>query len=450
MKKHHLLYLAIFAATSLYSCSKFTDIRTEGALTPGEYLNFRYLMNNQDLKRSVDMSDYSADDTEYTDSAMQKSLSPEYLRGYMWADQYYDAITADPDWKISYASTYTCNLVIRDVMGSAGGTVQEKNQVIAEARVHRAYNYFMLVNEYGKQYDAATSSKDLGVPLMLKPDVAEVAVRGTVQEAYDQIISDLTQAIPSLPDKNNYNIYPSKAAAYALLARTYLQMGRFAEAGEYADKALTIQNTLLDLPNSTVPRHIYDPEIILVKEAGTSHTYSNLLVLSKELKALYQPTDIRYTKLTQDYTYSGKVFRVNASEMVNYETRNVGVTVPEMMLIKAETLARAGKANEAMAIINTLRKKRFSAADYSELAASTADEALIKVLEERRRELAFKSIRWFDQKRLAAEPRFAKPITRTNLVSGASYTLAPNSNRYIYPIPAYNIQLNPALEQNPR
>ena len=450
MKKHHLLYLAIFAATSLYSCSKFTDIRTEGALTPGEYLNFRYLMNNQDLKRSVDMPDYSADDIEYTDSAMQKSLSPEYLRGYMWADQYYDAITSDPDWKILYASTYTCNLVIRDVMGSAGGTVQEKNQVIAEARVHRAYNYFMLVNEYGKQYDAATSGKDLGVPLMLKPDVAEVAVRGTVQEAYDQIISDLTQAIPSLPDKNNYNIYPSKAAAYALLARTYLQMGRFAEAGEYADKALTIQNTLLDLPNSTVPRHIYDPEIILVKEAGTSHTYSNLLVLSKELKALYQPADIRYTKLTQDYTYSGKVFRVNASEMVNYETRNVGVTVPEMMLIKAETLARAGKANEAMAIINTLRKKRFSAADYSELSASTADEALIKVLEERRRELAFKSIRWFDQKRLAAEPRFAKPITRTNLVSGASYTLAPNSNRYVYPIPAYNIQLNPALEQNPR
>jgi hypothetical protein len=136
--------------------------------------------------------------------------------------------------------------------------------------------------------------------------------------------------------------------------------------------------------------------------------------------------------------------------MVNYETRNIGVTVPEMMLIKAETFARAGKANEAMAIINTLRKKRFSAADYSELAASTADEALTKVLEERRRELAFKSIRWFDQKRLAAEPRFAKPISRTNLVSGANYTLAPNSNRYVYPIPAYNIQLNPALEQNPR
>lgn len=450
MKKYSLLFISIVAAAMLNSCSKYTDIRTAGALTPGEYLNFRYLMNNQDLKRSVDMPDYAADDIEYTDTAMQKSLSPEYLRGYMWSEQFYDATTADPDWKIPYASNYTCNLVIRDAMAAAGGTLQEKNQVIAEALVHRAYNYFMLVNEYGRQYNSSTSSNDPGVPLVTKPDVANIPARGTVQQAYDLIISDLSQAIPSLPARNNYNIYPSKAAAYALLARTHLQMSHYEEAGAYADSALTIQNTLLDLPNASMPLHINNPEIILVKVAGTSHTYSNLQVLSTALKQLYAATDARYTKWTQDYTFSGKVFRVNATEMINYESRNIGVTVPEMLLIKAEAAARAGNFNAAMTTINTLRKKRYAAAGYTDLTATTADDALTKVLEERRRELAFKSIRWFDQKRLAADPRFAKPLTRHNLVTNVNFTLEPNSNRYVFPIPEYNIQLNPGLEQNPR
>lgn len=450
MKKHSILYISFFAAALLTSCSKYTDIRTAGALTPGEYSNFRYLMNNQDLKRSVDMPDYTADDIEYTDTAMQKSLSPEYLRGYMWSDQFYDAITADPDWKILYASNYACNLVIQDAMSAANGTLPEKNQVIAEARVHRAYSYFMLVNEYGRQYNSSTSSTDLGVPLAVKPDVANVPPRGTVQQAYDLIISDLTEAIPSLPASNTYNIYPSQAAAYALLARTCLQMSRFEEAGKWADSALSIQNTLLDLPNASIPLHIYNPEIILVKVAGTSHTYSNLQVLSTELRQLYTATDARYLKWTQDYTFNGKSFRVNATEMINYESRNIGVTVPEMMLIKAETDARAGNTNAAMLIINTLRKKRFAPADYKDLTANTPEEALGKVLEERRRELAFRSIRWFDQKRLATEPRFAKSLTRHNLVTGIDFTLEPNSNRYVFPIPAYNIQLNPGLEQNPR
>ncbi|HEY8917201.1 MAG TPA: RagB/SusD family nutrient uptake outer membrane protein [Chitinophaga sp.] len=451
MTRNNIFFLMMMTAALVTGCSKYTDIKTEGALTPGDYINFRYLMNSPDLERSADMPDMTSDDIQYKDTGMQQSLSNEYRNAYMWAAQYYDALAPDQDWRVLYATNYSCNLVIRDVMGSNGGTVQLKSEVLAEARVHRAYDYFMLVNMYGKQYNESTQATDLGVPLVLQPDVAEAAVRGTVKEAYDNILQDLQAAIPALPEKSSYNIYPSKAAAYAILAKVYLQMGRYKDAGGYADSALTIQHTLLNLPTlSSYPQRTDNPEIILSKTAGSSHAYSARQVLSDELLALYDPKDLRYSYFTQDYTQGSNVYRVYAKENVSGSNRNIGPSVPEMLLIKAECQARAGEAGNAMNTVNTLRAARFTAADYTPLSATSADDALQKVLQERRRELCFSCARWFDQKRLFTDSRFAKDITRTNLLTGETFTLSPGSNRYLFPIPQYNIQLNPALVQNPR
>ena len=61
-------------------------------------------------------------------------------------------------------------------------------------------------------------------------------------------------------------------------------------------------------------------------------------------------------------------------------------------------------------------------------------ENLVKVLEERRREFAFLGIyRFVDLKRLNKESRFQKTITHS--ADGQTWTLPPNDNRYIIPIP---------------
>lgn len=452
MKRYKIFLLFIIAATLFQSCSKYTDIKTEGALTPDDYINYRYLMNNRlDLERSVDMPDMTADDIVYPSAALQQRLSPELLNAYMWGAEYYNALTADPDWKILYYNVYPCNLVIRDVMNSKGGTVPLKKQVLAEARVHRAYSYFTLVNMYAKQYNESSKATDPGVPLLLEPDVAVVATRATVQQVYDQVLSDLQAAIPDLPEQNTYNLYPSKAAAYAMLARTYLQMGQYAAALENADNALKIQSGLLNLPTLTsYPQRTDNPEIIFSKIAGMSHQYSNFQVMSNGLLSLYDVKDYRYSYFTSDYTDGGVTYRISSKEAVTGANRNIGLSVPEMLLIKAECQARAGNAGDAMATVNILRAKRFAATGFQPMTATSAADALVKVLQERRRELCFSCIRWFDQKRLFTDSRFAENITRTNIATGEAYTLTPGSNRYIFPIPAYNIQLNPSLVQNPR
>ena len=76
----------------------------------------------------------------------------------------------------------------------------------------RAFNYFKLVNQYG------------GVPLKLTPSDAVTFEfpRNTVQEVYDQILSDMKQAYDLLPATPAQRGRITKWAAAHYLAKIYL------------------------------------------------------------------------------------------------------------------------------------------------------------------------------------------------------------------------------------
>ncbi len=77
-----------------------------------------------------------------------------------------------------------------------------------------------------------------------------------------------------------------------------------------------------------------------------------------------------------------------------------------------------------------------------QLTASTKEEALIKVLEEKRREFCFKGpMRLFDLKRLNLESQFQKTITHT--ADGETFILPPNDVRYIMPVNKEILNFNP-------
>ena len=136
-----------------------------------------------------------------------------------------------------------------------------------------------------------------------------------------------------------------------------------------------------------------------------------------------------------------------------------GPTTAEMYLILAECAAREGQAQTAMDYVNIVRKNRIASAVYTDLTASNADEALKKVLQERRREMPF-SIRWYDMKRLNAYDPANKitvtrqfyPYTSTSVnVKDAlvTYTLEPGSRHYAIPISATEIaNSKDVIEQN--
>lgn len=129
-----------------------------------------------------------------------------------------------------------------------------------------------------------------------------------------------------------------------------------------------------------------------------------------------------------------------------------GITLPEVMLNRAEALLRQANPDVAgaMALVNELRDYRFDAS-YEDIHLLAADKAtaLRHVLEERRRELPF-TYRWYDIRRFSVneDPSDDVTVSRTfykvteNTVDPSSVevsTLAPGSRRYAAPLNKANI-----------
>lgn len=114
-------------------------------------------------------------------------------------------------WKEVYSVVYQANAVMENYE-QAEGDETEIETLVSVARFYRALNYFEAVRIWGE------------IPL-IKSTVVDLAItRGSVQEVYDFIISDLTEAIKWLPSTQKIKSYPTIWAAKTLLADVYLTM----------------------------------------------------------------------------------------------------------------------------------------------------------------------------------------------------------------------------------
>lgn len=458
-------YLAFsFLAVAASGCKKYVDIKTQGNLVPNQTINYRYLLNNTDgFEYNANLSDFANADINITDESQMLDMQSEYYgyfaNSYAWKDVIYvlgSSYENDDSWNMLYKTILNCNTIINELPES-NGTQAEKDALAAEALVHRADAYLVLLNNYAKPYDAATAATDLGVPLLTTQTVSQSLKRASVKVVYEQILADLLKAVPSLPATQRYNTLPSKVSAYGELARAYFYMKDYTNAAKYADLALATRSTLNDLSTfegttGTYPLRINDPEILLSKvPIGGQYNYYSPTIpkLSDEFLSLLGTQDLRYTLFTVPGTtvsenYTGRFFD---KETFTGQIRNEGPSVPEMLLIKAEAFARAGDAGTAMLWLNRLREKRFRPADYVPATATSANDALVKVVQERRREFFGIMLPWWDMRRLKNEAPFERTYTR--VVNGETSTLTPNSNRYVFPIAESLRRLNPELEPNP-
>lgn len=217
-------------------------------------------------------------DVEFPTSYESK-VSNIWGNSYSWQERIFDPSQGDSGWDGLYKTVYYSNVIINGVMSSQNGTEAQKKEIYAEAFVHRAFAYLQLVNTYGPQFDPTSANSEKAVPLLLKPELFSSLERSTVGQVYDQILSDLKDALANnIQDNPDFNVLPSKKAVYALLARTYLYMGSYQLSLDNAQKALAMQNTLNDLKTFasgySYPVLIQNPEVIFSKNAITNLQWS--------------------------------------------------------------------------------------------------------------------------------------------------------------------------------
>lgn len=451
MKYIHLCRIAL-AIIVLSSCGRdYLDIKPKGKVIPSVYKDYRLLLNDAyTLPTSYGADEWITDDVEFYDPKGLTYLGNSTFKLHTWQNNVYVSNDDDDMWNDLYKQIYLANVVLNGMKTVTDGAVTERNQVIGEALVHRAFAYFSLVNLYGKQYDATTAAKDLGVPLLLVPTTDQKLNRASVQAVYDQVFADLNQAVTLLGQTSTTYFEPSLASAYGVLARAALATGKYQDAMAAANAALAIRNKLTDYNqfannHTSFPINSANPETLLMKLADNSYSWFSI---SKDLQTVFKDSlnDLRYQILFTSTTDPMRGYLYYYGEFLSFDTRNLGPTVAEMYLVKAECEARSGDANAAMNDMNTVRQARILKASYQPVTAASADEALVKVLEERRRELCFRGMRLFDLKRLNKDPKFAKTLHHS--YNGKQYDIQPNSPMYLFPIAPKLRQLNPEIEPN--
>lgn len=322
------------------------------------------------------------------------------------------------------------------------------DNVKGSALFYRAYNFYVLAQQYCKPY-SDRSDTDLGIPLRLNSNINERSKRATVKSTYDRIITDLIEAITLLPSTISYKTRPSKPACYAMLARVYLSMGNYAAALVNATACLALYNKVIDYNTlnsaSTYPIPQLNDEIIYQTRLGGATLFSSAnLNVTQELLSLYNSNDLRL-KLFFEKSVSNTSFKGSYDGSRFFFS---GLAVDEVLLIRSECNSRAGNLKDALEDLNTLVKKRWNKESaYVEFNTTDKELAISKVLEERRKELCFRGLRWTDLRRLNQENN--RQTTLTRVLNGQTYQLLPNDPKYTFPIDLNEILIS-GIEQNNR
>lgn len=454
----------------LVACSRenWLDVKPRGVIIPTKVSDYRLLLDQTwhgKISRSLTAGyanvDLMSDDFEFTGGSVSV-LDDKKTNAYTWNDNIYAPNDGDPDWNTLYGHIYVANLVEEEIMNATEGSMDEKHQLLAEAKLHRAFAYFTLVNLYGLHYTASTAETNTAVPLRSGTEIDGVSFpRASVKKIYDQVLTDIQTALPHLPPmppSNALKHRPSAAAAYALLARVYLFMGEYEMARNAADESLKRHHQLLnynEIPDHSstfpliyLPRFPDDNELLWRKESLNIYEF---LPVAPDLFASYEPGDQRLRYFGPIATLfhipdTEEQYAMAYAHFTNF--RYVGVSVSEMYLTRAESQARLGNHEAAIADLNTLRAHRLSAESYRPLANMDAAAALERVKLERRLELVGNGIRFFDLKRYNAHDNAG--ITLTRNLNNRTYTLPAGSKNWALPIALKNITEVPELGPNLR
>lgn len=441
------IYFLLLLAGLISGCNEFLEVKPKGIIIPEKLADYEAMLFSQRVTLVFPPELlYPTDDFyDVYDEANRSTAA----NAYYWREGLDPTELVPPViWGGYYSAIYHNNVIIRKAPDAIDGSSQQKDQLVAEAKVNRASAYFHLLTAFAKAYNAATAGSDPGVPLMVSIDVTEkTPPRATVQEVMDAIVNDVKEALPHLPTTNKTNYRVSRQGAYGLLARVYLYQGRFDEAGESAALALDGNHGLLNLNSyeaaSAMPTQEISPETVWM-QGGSSYSFPLFMLYSEGLKELFDPDDLRYA-LFASRNLRGIYYVPSGSGQANF-----GITVPELYLTQAEVLARNGHTQAAIDTLNSLRKMRIRATAYADVQAADDEEALQLVLDERRRELAFRGVRWMDMKRLDREGRMPD-VVRTELTTGEILaTLPAGGKAYTFQIPARVLQFNPDMELNDR
>lgn len=458
------LALALAASITLVGCKDFLDnqppdqIPADEALTSAvgarTALNGAYAAMQNGYYYGGTMTHFG---DLYADNANHTGTFTSYQEAAA-RDFFADNGDVTGMWQNIYGAIKRANTLLARVPLIDGMDPTERDQILGEAHFLRALHYHNLVKHFG------------GVPLRLvpltDPDAIEPLARATVEEVYQQIITDLTDAENLMTNMKAPDTHASVGAARALLARVYLFHGDYALAIAKAHEVDAMGYSLAPEYSSLFNNdEVKTPENILKLTFTEQVVQANLFGyywLSDRLavgagrfemgptRGLIDAYDTLSTDSRLAWNLKPDPRGVDGWVEASQDGGSYGTKFPspkgaedfhviryaEVILIKAEAFARNNQLDSAVANVNRIRVR----ADIAPYVAGSADvdtqaEVLAIISNERRLEFAEEGDRFTD---LSRDPANAV------LVLGLDGT-----NRLLFPIPQSEIDVAPEIVQNP-
>lgn len=437
-----MIYFILCCLVVCTSCSHYLDPKNSNAYqVPTSIRDLQEILDDfgyMNERRTPSYAESAADDYFLLDNNY-KALLPEMKLLYRW--EAFDYAYPN-DWSSAYLPIYNANfcLEILDKIERTEANSNDWKNVYGSAHFYRAYYFLQLLWTYAPAFNASGNNDGKGIVLRFKSDFNVKSEFSTVGECYQQVLKDAQVVVENLDDLPLLKSRPSKAGAYALLARAYLSMGLYEQAGKAADESLKLFDAMMDYNrpedgikiSAAVPFSKFTKETIFYSEMGQK--FQNYLptraLIDSNLVASYDSADLRRIAF---FSASGKYFKFKGTYSHSIQWMFSGLTTAEMLLIRAEYNAREGDIKACMQDVNLLIKNRW---DHTKVfvpkATEDRNEALGIVLSERRKELLMRGIRLSDIKRLNLE---GAGIKMARIVEGQRIVMEPNSQKIILNTP---------------
>lgn len=356
-----------------------------------------------------------------------------------------------------YSSINYMNVVISKIP-EASGDANKKAQLIAEARVLRAWYHFLLVNMYAQQYDAATAAETGGIPYVDNTNVGEEKTKRTLDEVYDMLLKDcsdevLKSLIPNnVPDPCRFGL----DFGYGVRARILFQMKRYDEALKYANLALGVNGRIEDRSGIKTTN-----EWTLTETASNNYYLmycdnSNLgdyygMCVSAEVARLISPDDyiMKYVQTAWEEPYAALPKGTLQCGVSDIKFNVWGIRSETMYYLAAECLIRQGNIKEGLTLVDRVRAMRIeNYTPFANEAANLNEKQAMKLLQGAKRVEFLNTFDNFcDRKRWNSEPAYAETITH-DLGEYGTFSIAPQSPLWVFPFPQDAVNYNKSLTQN--
>jgi hypothetical protein len=352
---------------------------------------------------------------------------------------------------------------------------KEKEKIYAELIAIRAIAHFDLLRFFATSY---TDPNALAVPIVDKVIVFEKLPRNTVGQVMAFVKKDMESAYNILNELgNNEDITRiTPLAVQALRARIALYSKEYDDAIAFSTEVINavplvetevVNNiTKLKTPQDYLDiwADINDTELVYkLKRVSGNASIGQVFQgenrdvfynVSYDLFSKFQSSDVRRrvgALIEPGSTQSNwKVGKYSGPD-TDYGLADIKVVrVAEMYLIlsEAQTLKSSPDFTAAANAINTLRaSRRLTTSALPDLIFTNQADAIVEILLERRRELAFEGHRYFDLKRFNLG---VNRIKEDVVLNPFAEDLPAGDYRFTLPIPQNAIFANDKLSQNPR